>query len=313
MGVQWIGQEKGKAAAAPAHEVATAKSQLAPSKAGKEPIPAKPKQEVLEPDPIEQAAHKIENLPDEATALARAKELVLKRVFNNFELGGVLQRIKENHWFGGHATFDELCEHAFGFRQAQGYRLIQVYYALGEAGITWAAVEAVGWSKVALMCRKLPPAEISTRVEEFKPLTYLEAKKKLAEEEADTPQPKPKVITFKPHPDQLAIIQQAIAKCKKESGTKHDTVALEYVCLDFLAGPTLKAKPGAGAEPSEIDEQGAPPGEPVTGPSAAPLATPDVDDEVVVKWMVKAGADKAVALFEKAFPDLVIQVAPFKG
>lgn len=36
------------------------------------------------------------------------------------------------------------------------------------------------------------------------------------------------------HPEQKEVIEDAINKARKESGTKHDTVALELICLNYL-------------------------------------------------------------------------------
>ena len=48
--------------------------------------------------------------------------------------------------------------------------------------------------------------------------------------------------TFKVHEDQKATIEAALTKAKEQSGTTVDTVALEYVCIDFMGGQTLKQK-----------------------------------------------------------------------
>ncbi len=271
--------------------------------------PEPPAPQLVGPDPLGDAAHAVENLPDEATALARAKKLVLDQGLNKFTLGGILQRIKEEQWFAGHATFGELCEHEFGFSQPQGYRLIQVYNALLDAHLTWAEVEELGWSKVALMCSKLSPDKFSTRVEEFKAMTYLEAKTKLAGEGVDDgpPAPKAKILTFKPHDDQSEIIKSALDKCKKESGTKYDTVALEYICLDYIS-PSKKQvpdKPDTAANHADkvfverLHSLG-------IAESLNRLAEldPSADPEsLVIAFFQDTGAEHVHALFETAFPD----------
>jgi thiamine biosynthesis lipoprotein ApbE len=51
--------------------------------------------------------------------------------------------------------------------------------------------------------------------------------------------------TFKLHPDQYEILEAALRLCKQKSGTKFDTVALEYIVQEFmgtgLSFSTLKA------------------------------------------------------------------------
>lgn len=42
--------------------------------------------------------------------------------------------------------------------------------------------------------------------------------------------------TFKMHDDQKETIEAAIEKAKEKSSTTVDTVALEYICMEFLSG-----------------------------------------------------------------------------
>lgn len=55
------------------------------------------------------------------------------------------------------------------------------------------------------------------------------------------------------HPDQLQTIEQALALARGEAGTQYDTVALEGICLSYLAtgprnlGISYAANPGNGA------------------------------------------------------------------
>lgn len=45
--------------------------------------------------------------------------------------------------------------------------------------------------------------------------------------------------TFKLNPDQKETIEAAIEKAKEKSNTTVDTVALEYVCLEYLSNKQL--------------------------------------------------------------------------
>ena len=40
--------------------------------------------------------------------------------------------------------------------------------------------------------------------------------------------------TFKLHPDQMEIVEAALSYAKAKSGTKSDTVALEYICQEVM-------------------------------------------------------------------------------
>ncbi len=218
------------------------------------------KQEVLGPDCLSKALHQIEQLKDQKAAFEKMKMLLLAEAMNWYQLGGVLLRINEEKWFGGYDSFEEFCVNALGFRKSKAYHLIKIYKLLVESDITWQDVEELGWSKLRLICAaavrvKLEPAEFSTCVEtaKVKKLTCVELEAELKDSilgGCGAPAGSGTVtnLVFKPHENQLPTITTALDNAKKQSGTEHDTVALEYVCLDFLS-------PGA-SQPKEKAEAG---------------------------------------------------------
>ena len=107
-----------------------------------------PVQQVIGPDPLADAAHAIENLKDEKTALTKMHTLMLDQAMNWFQIGGTLLRMKENEWFAGHASFGEMTWSEFGFKKSKAYYLIGIYETMVEAGVTWEDVEEIGWSKL---------------------------------------------------------------------------------------------------------------------------------------------------------------------
>jgi hypothetical protein len=50
------------------------------------------------------------------------------------------------------------------------------------------------------------------------------------------------VKTFKLHDDLAKTVNAALEKAKASSGTSVDSVAFEYICLDFLGGQTFAAR-----------------------------------------------------------------------
>jgi hypothetical protein len=40
------------------------------------------------------------------------------------------------------------------------------------------------------------------------------------------------------HDDQVDLIKTALAKARKEGETEYDSVALTYICMDFIATPS---------------------------------------------------------------------------
>lgn len=201
------------------------------------------------------AAQIIEDLHDVGAALDLAHKHICLEAANWYALGGILQKIKQEGWLSGHANFEQLCEQEFGFKKSKAYHLIAVHELLRGLKISWAEVQSVGWSKVRLLCaaavrKKFDAAELSTRMEGAKAMTVAELAVSLSpavnENAGSVSQ-----LTFKPHTDQLEIIGAALDKSKAISGTKHDTVALEHICLDFLGGAaqasTLPSEPATAA------------------------------------------------------------------
>ena len=110
-----------------------------------------PKQQLIGPDPLADAAHAIENLKDEESALSNMHALMNDQAMNWFQIGGTLLRMKENEWFAGHASFGEMTWSEFGFKKSKAYYLIGMYETMVEAGVTWEDVKEIGWSKIRIL------------------------------------------------------------------------------------------------------------------------------------------------------------------
>ena len=107
--------------------------------------------QVLEPNPLAQAAHVIENLKGEEAALAKMNELMLDEAMNWFKIGGTLLQLLENKWFGGYGSFEELCWSEFGFKKSKAYHLMAIYKTLLDTDLKWADIQKLGWSKLRLL------------------------------------------------------------------------------------------------------------------------------------------------------------------
>ena len=171
---------------------------------------AKPgtEQEVLDPDPLSEAAHKIENLVDENSAVTQIRELIEDNCFNYFKIGGILQVIKDKGWCLGHPTFAVLCEEEFGFHKRKAEYLIDVYNFCLKADLNWEHLKAVGWTKMRLLSRLVDATEALQWIEKAESTTYkqlqIELKKGAsadggAGDEGGSPV---KNLVFKPHEDQ---------------------------------------------------------------------------------------------------------------
>ena len=62
--------------------------------------------------------------------------------------------------------------------------------------------------------------------------------------------------TFKLHPDQKKIVEVALKDSKSKSGTKSDTVALEYVCQGYMGTSPSGYKNAKAALTAEFKKAG---------------------------------------------------------
>jgi hypothetical protein len=194
--------------------------------------------EVPLPDPLSKATQVIENLGDEAAALGHLHNLLNEQVRNDFELGGVLLRMKEKEWFSGYNSFEEMWEQKFGFKKSKAYYLISIYKVLRDLGVPWNDVKTLGGSKLRLVCaaavaKNFDANAFSTCVEKAKLLTVVQLETEL-KGMPGTQSSKPMHLTLKPDADQRETIEAAIAKAKAMSGTSSTTVAIENICIEYL-------------------------------------------------------------------------------
>lgn len=205
--------------------------------------------EVMEPDVLSDLIHEIENMKEKD-----AREIIVslseQTEVTMFKLGGVLSVIQANSWFEPYASFREFVEKEHGMHYRKAMYWVGIYNALAAAKVTWTKVKGLGWTKLKELAQVITEENQDQWIEiaqNSNTLTLIETVKKHLAKDA------PKAIedqttktvttkTFKVHDDQKATIDAAIAKAKDQSSTTVDTVALEYICIDFLAGHTLEQK-----------------------------------------------------------------------
>ena len=200
--------------------------------------------EVVGPDVIADIVHEIESLKEQ-DARALLHQLREQNEFNAFKIGGVLAVIHAHGWYQPYDSFKDylLQEHGIRLRTAEYW--IRIYTALAESGVAWDKVKGIGWTKLKEIAHILTPDNVDEWVEIAKAQTTLQ----LIETVAAATGHGPKQLTdqtstvttktFKVHADQKEVIESALQKAKKMSKTEVDTVALEFICLDFLG--TAKA------------------------------------------------------------------------
>lgn len=209
-----------------------------------------------EVDQIVQTAHEIENMKEDK-AFKLVPSLLDDIDRNCFRLGGILSRINGQGWFmdKGYENFRAYIEAEtdVGYRKAM--YLIGIYNGLVESGVKWEQVKHLGWTKLKDLAPHLTPENVDEWVAMVDGLTTIQIQElikqktagaKTDESGAETSESAEKVVTmtFKLHADQKQTVREALEKCKHESGTTFDSVALEYIAMNYLGGESkIKGAP----------------------------------------------------------------------
>jgi hypothetical protein len=212
------------------------------------------KEEAPEVDLIVETAKEI-NALDRETAFEIVPSLIESVDFSYFKLGGVLSAIQDNDWWNDDSpNFRSFIEDNFGLHYRKAMYLIKIYDGLVDAEIPWYKVSKLGWTKLKELADILTLENVDEWVEKANNMTTLNlqaAVKAFKQIEAGisldgtTPPDSSGVstITFKVHPDQKETINEAIEQAMEDSDTEFKGVALEAICLNFLAGGSTKEAP----------------------------------------------------------------------
>lgn len=243
----------------PAAAVAAPAAAAAPA-AVAAPAPAEAKVKVAAAktgDEIVDVASEIEQL-SKVKALNLAQKLVEEQGSNDFKLGGVFLKIKEQGWYDGHESFEAFVSKVFGFATRKAYYLMDIYKSLTEHNISWDKVKDIGWTKLARLAPVLTSDNVDEWVAKAKASTVLELEAILkagttSEEGTTSVTGSSDVVTFKlkAKKDQVDTYMNAIAKAKAEVATEHDAVGLETICAGYLGG-TVSAAAGTSKTLKEL-------------------------------------------------------------
>lgn len=246
-----LGKQTGKKATYKAAPATTKKAAgtKAPATKAKEP-------EVLGKDLITDASQHIEMLTKE-TALAEIKTLIDDTEFNQFKIGGVLSIIQANGWWEGqgHESFKDFMETEYGMAYRKGMYLIGIYNGLVESGVPWEKVKEVGWTKLKELAGLLTLENVDMWVGKAKELSttqLIEYIKQYNTSGGGEPgatagqaaASSVSTMTFKLHADQRDTVNQALEKAMKDNNTDVQTVALEFICMQYLEGALGKQTKG---------------------------------------------------------------------
>ncbi|SRR6266516_101634 len=206
-------------------------------------------------DPIVTFASRIENVESRTKMEEIVNELIEERERGFWRLGGAIARTQvlfaqskkpgAVDQFTGYDTFREYIETTLGVRYRKAMYAAEMYKRLIELDLPWSAFQGIGWTK---MVRLLPIAtkdNVKELIEKAKGMSrpeleaHIKAEKaKAAGTPAEAPAEAKTIVTksFKLHPDQKQLSDDAIAKAKEEGNTEVDSVAYEYICQSFMGG-----------------------------------------------------------------------------
>lgn len=199
-------------------------------------------------DIIASSAKKIEHLK-EAKAFEMVPELQSDMDRNAFMLGGVLAKIQSEGWYQnkGYENFKQYVEAEAGIAYRKAMYLVGIYNALVESGVPWAKVGHLGWTKLKELAPILDMDNVDEWVGIAENMTVLQLQEHIKASTAgtdagntpDTDTTSAKEVTtktFKLKKDQKGTVDEALDKAKHQGNTEHDSVALEYICMDYLSG-----------------------------------------------------------------------------
>ncbi len=297
---------EGWAGMKPAEKKAALKEHLSPEFAAKGdevslPVPVsgavkpKGKAAISNADPLQQAAFKIENM-DEAAVLQGVKEWRSREATSFFEIGGYLNAMQTNGWFGGHKDLKEFCiaDLGIGYRTARYF--ISCYDLIITLGLTYDQVSSMGWSKLKELAANpgvLTPdnlLEWVKKADDLNAIDFAEAVKQAAGKEGsggtilegDKPL---KTLSFKVFEDQQDTIKSALSKVKEVGGTDSDAKALEYMALEYLNT-----------------------GSPAPAPAPVVVQTALPTDEAMIEYFKSIGPQRVLEGVAAAFEDIVMSV-----
>lgn len=171
---------------------------------------------------------------------------------NYFRLGGVLSAISTNKFYlaDGFDSFKALVETKYGLHYRKAMYWVQIYDKLIESGVPWNKVKAVGWTKLKELAMILTVDNVDEWVTLANNSTTLQVIAAISKAKVgklansgitptqDSAVAKSVVTTYtvKVHEDQKTVIKEAVEKARAEANTEYDGVALEAICMNYLAG-----------------------------------------------------------------------------
>lgn len=185
----------------------------------------------------------VEQILSEDQALAELRSTCDDEALSHLRRGGILLRMKENGWHGKGSEFYGYVREELGFGKRDVQHHMAVYENLCKLDIPWEKVQPLGWFKLRMLSSFLTRENVEKVVAEVAGMTTRQVQDYLRAAPSKLHAHAPGeagnhlvVLKIRLGKDQEDTYRIAIGKARKESKTESDAVALERICLDFLAG-----------------------------------------------------------------------------
>lgn len=246
-------------------------------------------------DALQDLVNEIENL-QEAQTYELIGALVDQIEFTYFKLGGILSRAQAHGWQDGYPSFGEFVEGKYGLAYRKAMYLINIYNSLVDSKVPWDKVAGLGWSKL----REIAPLLTLANVDHWVALAEQQNHVQLIESVKVAKGEKKALdnlstLTFYPNVDQRAKFKAALAKAKEALGTEVSSVALEYICLEYLGSHQTLAQHMQAIGPAQV------------GKSIKEAF--EGNPELLASFMVEIGFEKALNAIAASAPHLNIVVS----
>jgi len=189
----------------------------------------------------------------------------------------LLALLEDAGCYGDHHTFRDVCEKDFDIPHQVARQMVRVSNWLALLSVDPDDAARLGPGELRLLAKHIAPDELNGEwIVKAMGMTFpeLEAHLKECSEHPLIGNATTKRV-FYLHRDQAEVVQEAVGRIKEESGTKHDAVALEYICQSYLGFPPMV-----------------------------------VSRAQVVETLASFGLDFAYGVFAEAFPGQELKVTP---
>jgi len=210
--------------------------------------------EVLGPDPLLTFSQEVEAMTEQSDVEERILRVQEQEGLSDFMLGGLFAKLKDIGDFGEFKNFPDYISAKFGVAYRKAQYQIKIYEGLLNSGVPYEKVKVVGWTKLKELVDVLTVENADEWIAKALSMNTDTLIKTIAAEvngsaedvvgsaPAETAS-EVKSMQFKLHADQLETVEAALEKAMKAGQTDVKSVALEYICAEYLATSSTKKPP----------------------------------------------------------------------